>query len=259
MTEARPQTTLADYRQVIALHNSRGEPFVVVGGQAANVWGDFYLEAEPGIAEFMPLTSKDLDVLGDTADLYLIARELGTPPIRSEPGAPSPVVGVVEFVTPSGARTRIEVLYAIYGLDNSDLLDDIAEVLNPELGLKVRLPHPLACLKAKTHNVARLNQERRQDLKHLKVLQLCNRAFLRDVLAQAERGQISERAAVNPFEALFKFTQTRIAREAAAKYNLNWAEAFPVKELLATTLPRVRSFMQKRFIKVFPTCVRTTP
>jgi len=259
MTEERAQTTLADYRRVLALQNSQGQAFVVVGGQAANVWGDFYLEAEPGIAEFMPLTSKDLDVLGDTADLYNIARELNTSPIRSEPGGPSPVVGVVEFVTPSGTRTRIEVLYATYGLNNKDLLDDVAEVWNPELGLRVRLPHPLACLKAKTHNVARLSQEKRQDLKHLKVLLLCNRAFLRDVLDQAERSQVSERAAVNPLEALFRFTQTRIAREAAAKYNLNWAEAFPLKELLATKLPRVRSFMQKRFAKVFPTCVQTTP
>jgi hypothetical protein len=217
------------------------------------------LEAEPGISEFIPLTSKDLDLLGNTADLYLIARELRTSPMRAEPGGPSPVVGVVEFVTPSGMRARIEVLFAIYGLNNNDLLEEVAEVLNPQLGLKVRLPHPLACLKAKTHNVARLDQEKRHDLKHLKVLLLCNRALLRDVLAQAERGQISERAAVNPLEALFQFTQTEIAQQAAAKYNVNWADAFPVKELLATRLPRVQSFMQQRFTKVFPTCVQTTP
>jgi hypothetical protein len=70
----------------------------------------------------------------------------------------------------------------------------------------------------------------------------------------AERGQIAERAAVRLLEALFQFTQTKIAREVGAKYNLNWVEAFPVKELLATTLPRVRSFVRKRFVKFFPTC-----
>jgi hypothetical protein len=259
MTPERPETTLEDFRALFALAAERGWQWLVVGGHAVNFWARYFLPKEPELRRFLPFTSKDLDVLGTVVDLYTISQALNSPAKRTQPGEPSPVVGYVVYRTPAGQSTRIEVLYALYGLNLEDVRKGAGEVLSSELGIKLRVPSALGCLKAKTHNAARLPQEKRQDIKHLRIMLLCNRAVLRDAVEAVERGDIAERAAIKLLGALFQFTQTKIAREAAAKYSLNWIEAFPVKELLATTLPRVRSFVQKRFVKVFPTCAQTTP
>src|SRR4051812_31789599 len=66
-----------DFSEVLKLRNHNGDPFLLIGGQAVNVWAKHYLHAEPDLANFMPFTSTDIDFKGNKADVTAIATQLG--------------------------------------------------------------------------------------------------------------------------------------------------------------------------------------
>ncbi len=89
-------------------------------------------------------------------------------------------------------------------------------------------------------------------MKHLKILQLCNQALLHEAIADAEQGRLQERAVITVLEALFKFTQSRLAQQAAQKFKIDWLTVFPVALLEKTSLRRLQNFFHLRLLKVFP-------
>lgn len=53
---------------MLAQRDGAGRPFTIVGGQAVNYWAERYVVREPALGVFRPFTSKDLDLVGTTAD-----------------------------------------------------------------------------------------------------------------------------------------------------------------------------------------------
>lgn len=254
MRPPRPETKLAEFRAVFEVINRRRLGFLLMGGHAANLWGQHYLAGEPDLRQFFPLTSKDLDLLGDVPGLTTLAAELGLPVRLTRKAAPTPVVGSLEFHTPQGVASKVEVLISLHGVTPAELRQGAALLHDPDLGLVVAVPSPFACLKAKTGSVAGLDQQNRQDLKHLQILLLCVRSFLRETISDVGTGAVSERQAVNPLEALLKFTQSVPARRAGGRFEIGWLKAFPLAELQATSRARLRRFYDLRLRRAFPAC-----
>ena len=69
--------SLQQFTPVFDLRNAEGKPYVIIGGQAVNYWAETYLEKEPGLAQWLPFTSKDIDFQGDRDDALRIAKILG--------------------------------------------------------------------------------------------------------------------------------------------------------------------------------------
>jgi hypothetical protein len=69
--------SLQQFTAVFELRNAVGKPYVIIGGQAVNYWAETYLEKEPGLAQWLPFTSKDIDFQGDRRDVLRIAKDLG--------------------------------------------------------------------------------------------------------------------------------------------------------------------------------------
>ena len=67
----------------------------------------------------------------------------------------------------------------------------------------------------------------------------------------AKPGKVSERTFIKAVEALFVFVTSDLAISAARKFAFDWKQAFPMKELLNSPLPRVQSFMRHRFLPAF--------
>jgi hypothetical protein len=65
--------------------------------------------------------------------------------------------------------------------------------------------NPIACLKAKLHNVATIDQRGRQDEKHVRILIPCVRAFLRRLAVEA-RSSGNCRPALNALQQLLLWT-----------------------------------------------------
>lgn len=96
-------TELRQYLALLRQRDDAGQPFIIVGGHAANFWAEFYSEREPKLKASLPFTSKDLDIIGNEKDAKRVADAIGwhlSPPTsRRRPGTSG-----VEFRT---RRSRI--------------------------------------------------------------------------------------------------------------------------------------------------------
>lgn len=53
----KPPTELREYLTLLPQRDGVGQPFIIVGGQAANFWAELYSEREPKLKTSLPFTS----------------------------------------------------------------------------------------------------------------------------------------------------------------------------------------------------------
>ncbi len=195
----RPRTGLDPFEAVLAQRDVAGQPFIIVGGQAANIWAAYYLPREPRLQAHFPFTSKDLDLIGTKTDAERVAAA-----IHWHAGAPSVGGGPVEAVLrsePEGAGLNVEFLRDIKGVPHDTILayarENLVRVAGGDKPLLVRVLDPVLLLAGKIRNAVDIEQNQpnrpRQDVKHVAMLVLCVPHFLEDMRAQAvERAERRE-------------------------------------------------------------------
>jgi hypothetical protein len=237
VSSADPQATeIEDYASVLS------EMPTIVAGQAVNIWAKIYeRRTDAGLEVFRPFTSKDLDLAGDSKLLDRIRMLSGGRTLYAGPR--SAVVGSVELMIRSEVR-KVEVLRDVKGLAPRDL-EDVIEVGLPAMGLRVRVLSPTKVLKAKLCNSAEIDQENRNDVRHVRIMISCVREFLRDALTSAQAGQTSERDAVNLFEEVLELARSTVARRAAEKWGFDLSSVWP-PELFASGLSKIANFVRHR-------------
>ena len=100
---SKPPTELRQYLVLLQQRDGGGQPFVIVGGHAANFWAEFYSEREGRLKASLPFTSKDLDIIGTEADAKRVAEAIGwhlSPP----PAGGGPVQAVLSSGNYSGPK-----------------------------------------------------------------------------------------------------------------------------------------------------------
>lgn len=259
MNEARFQTTLEEFARLWRIARQAGVPVWLVGGHAVNLWAAMCLDKEPELRQFLPFTSRDLDLMGDATALEALAAGAGSLPVRAKPGSPSPVLGHFPFKLADGRTSCVEILFTLNGVTREEIVRGAAQIALPQTDTIVQLPSPLICLKAKLHNAAQLDQAGRQDVKHVRMLLLCNRAVLRDTLMSCEQQRLPPRIAVNALEALLALQNLPPARQVTAAHNLDWQSAYPVAQLQATPIEALQRFYDLRFRAIFTSCPPRKP
>ena len=244
MSSSQPETVVGDFLEVLRLPGPDGLPRIILAGQAVNVWADRYLAVEPGLREFLPFTSKDLDLLGDRWDLDALARATGWPKRPAQQKIFIPSAGFLEMPRQGRAPVKVEVLKRLYGVTTEEIRS-AALVIEHE-GVQLRVVHPISLLEAKLHNAIHLPQQARHDVKHLKMMVLCVRGFLREKLVDVQAGRLSERDCVGLCEKVLRLADSRTAAQAAKRHGINWTDALPLKELNESTHTRLRNFAHKR-------------
>ena len=238
-----PVTIAHDFKEFLEVPTCKGEPAIVVGGHAANLWALHYLSKEPELLAFAPFTSKDMDFVGDSTTAVTLARMVNEPAERAPANEPTPVTYRIKRLfpdEPDRQNSTLEVLDHLAGVSNKELHESAIILLSAPLGCRVRLPSPIICLKGQTRNLVRIPQEKRQDLKKVRILILCCRAFLREQLELAESGKITEGCVSATFASLESWICTRTAQVACSRHDLDFREAFPVWELEKTFIPSLR-------------------
>jgi len=238
-----PVTLAHDFKEFLEVPMGQGEPAIVVGGHAANLWAMHYLSKEPELLAYAPFTSKDLDFVGDSTTAVTLARMVNEPAERAPANEPTPVIYRIKRLfpdEPDRQNSTLEVLDHLAGVSNKELRESSIILFSESLGARVRLPSPIVCLKGQTRNLVRIPQDKRQDLKKVKILILCCRAFMRDQLELAEEGKITEGCVAATFARLESWICTRTAQMAASRHNLDFRESFPVWELEKTFIPSLR-------------------
>ena len=148
----------------------------LVGGQAVNAWASVY-RASMGapLDEHLPFTSFDIDVAGSPDLLIALHRELGG--IVRVAGPLQIAHGTLSIGEGAGA-IELDVLRVVNGVKSIRPSDRIALEL---CGAVVPVLFPHILLRGKLANAAQLEQQGRQDVKHVKILSLVLEQFLRPV------------------------------------------------------------------------------
>jgi hypothetical protein len=151
---SKSPTELRQYLALLQQRNEAGQPFVIVGGHAANFWAEFYSEREPRLKTSLPFTSKDLDLIGTQNDAKRIAGAIGwhlSPP----PAGGGPVQAVLSS-EPEGAGLAVEFLSEIKGVSHQTIVENVREgiVRVPTTGetVAVRVLDPVLLLAGKIRN-----------------------------------------------------------------------------------------------------------
>ncbi len=249
MKERSIHTLLDDFHQVLHLRDSNNLPYIIIGGHAVNLWAARYLSIEPSLSDFVPFTSKDLDLLGDYLDLERLAKATGFEKKTAEKKIWIPSCGFL--VMPFGnAKTgvKIEILKRLYGIPHGEIEERALKSVWK--GEEIRVPDPILLLKAKAENVVHIPQNEpgreRQDVKHVKMLIICVRAFLREQISDISTGKISVIDCLAFHQDMCEFALTKTAKKAVQMYNLNWVETMPLQELRETSEKKLKNFMEKR-------------
>lgn len=240
MNPAQPVTEVRDFADVLAPQEDL-EPPVVVGGHAVNLWASYFLAAgDDSLATYLPFTSKDLDFVGSVGQLEALHRRFKG---LKKMGPPrSPVVGRLELPFGDGVRI-VELLHTVKGLSFEELKRyiDISVA-----GFSARVLDPQIVLKAKIENSATIEQEGRNDVKHVAMMIRCNRAFILELLHGVQQGQITQRQVVNVLEELRRIVTSPMAVRATSKWGFDYSAVWPIDELVECGLEKVEKFARMR-------------
>jgi hypothetical protein len=173
-------------KDVYARLLERDVEFVVIGGQAINLWSEHYAERsdlpQSEWQRFEPFSSRDLDCLGGSTDARDAADALGVETELYSPFGRTSAPNSGSLMVPlDHGNLLIHFIHTPYGA-NPDEVRRTAIALS--IGKEKPLPvmHPVLCLETKISCLFGLEQRSRQDLKHVQMSCLIFREFIRERL-----------------------------------------------------------------------------
>ncbi|MCC5835717.1 MAG: hypothetical protein JJU20_13365 [Opitutales bacterium] len=217
------------------------EPVFLVGGQAVNLWALHYYERTIDLA---PFVSRDVDLLGDRSTLEEVASLAKAKPQFFATRPPTNALGVVIAHDKNGEPVLIEVLKYIRGVSDEELREPSYTFEIGEKRISVCVPGPVALFKAKAANLADINQDGRQDAKHLRILSRILPDYWKDVCAAVFSGKLKERKLIGHLEMMLDVIQSSKGQSALKNLSLNAFRLFD--GLDSDRLSKVRSFCMKR-------------
>ena len=235
-------TTVADFAAFVRPREGEDPP-VIVGGHAVNLWSEYFLARDvKELLAYLPFTSKDLDLVGSLGLLDRLHETHKGKLSRSEPR--SPVLGRIDVEREGGGFLRVEVLHSVKGLDSKDL-GRTMEVGVGQVVARVLMPHLV--LKAKIENSESIPQDGRNDVKHVRMMILCVREFIREFAGYVGEGRASDRALINVLEETLAISTSGQAIRASELWGLDFSELWPVASLKCLGEGKVSRWLQHRF------------
>lgn len=171
---------------------------VVVGGQAVSVLAAIHAGRDERLDSLSPLASEDLDLFEDEKAMLALAEGLAQSRIhRPEPDDFTPNAGKVDGWL-AGTYVEVDFLRAVKGVDARDLVRN-AITLETEARRRMRVMHPLDCVRSRFANVNDLSRHDEHSLTQAEAAIRTLRLFLEDEL---ERGRDGIRRAQKDLMAL---------------------------------------------------------
>jgi len=245
------KTTLDDYPAFLKQRDRRGEPYILIGGQAANYWANRYVERAKELNGLYPFTSRDIDFFGTRADVTKVASAVGLKPHCSTIEAPDAIAG---YMLPKirGVETRVEFLHWVINLSEHEIRKGAIEAAWK--GEKIRVISPIYLLQSKIANVAVLGLGGRQDAKHIEMLIPCVRCFLEDLIEQANKNKLTERGLITTLKHALGLSESDASDSAGRLTKIPWEKILPEFQLLGK-FPKVQEFLTRTATKRYPKCV----
>lgn len=212
-------------------------PVLLVGGQAVNLWALYYNEVTVDLA---PFVSCDIDVFGQRETLKSIAKLAGLKPNYFPLKPPSNEVGYIMPKDASDSPMIIEVLRWVKGVSEDELEVDSVIFKIGKGNVPVKVPSPVTLLKAKLANLTGINQQGRQDAKHVLILFKLLPSYLRDIAGTVRSGKRTEREFVIILDRLLELVGSEVSAGIFTELNLTAVDLF--KDLPEDGLPKITAF-----------------
>lgn len=245
MREGDNPTEVRDFSEVLSARLNGDLP-LLVGGHAVNLWAWVYRQRiGAAIDQWLPLTSKDLDLVGTIAMLQELKQHFGGTYRLSEPR--SPVVGQM-VLSLGGKELKIDVLRNVFGLGPKDLkfATPLVEVTDDVGSFRARVVLPLILLQAKIANLAKLDQVDRNDFKHVKLMVLVVQAYLTEFIEATESGALDSRGAVIQLELARKVIASPEAIKCTTAHGIDFKFIWPLELLKGAKDSRLQNFVKHR-------------
>lgn len=211
---------------------------LIVGGQAVNVWAEYFAPHNPMLARQRPFVSKDADILGDRTIAQRLASTSGWQ-IRFFHEPRTFAVAVLTKERESGGTLTVEVLRQVRGLTRKEL--DDADIVELRPGQIYRIPSPIRLLKAKLANLREITPTRPQDQRHADILVSLVHDYLVMQHGEVLAGHLPERTLINAFHEMRRLATAPQAAAIARCFELHLKSALPLN-LLTDRLPKLAAF-----------------
>jgi hypothetical protein len=233
--DERVRRPIEDFASVLRALGLRQEASsALVGGQAVNAWATVYRESMGArLEEHLPFTSSDIDVAGSPDLLVALHRELGG--VVRVAGPRQIAYGTVSIGDGAGA-IELDVLRVVNGVKSIRPSDTIGLEL---CGAVVPVLFPHILLRGKLANATQLEQQGRQDVKHVKILSLVLEQFLRPLVLDVRPSD--ERAVLKLLREVLEILTSPDARRFAQTYGASFRNILPLAELESAS-PRLKAF-----------------
>jgi hypothetical protein len=229
-----------EFLPAIISHPPKGNPPIVIGGQAVNYWCEQAQGKNKALAAHQPFTSHDLDLVAhEPAQTLAIAKASGLKLIKAEPDYSG--TDLAALIDPQTQETLIQVLGGMYGIGDGELCRntaDIAIVDGKGKEHKARIANRTALLKGKialalAPDGMRSPADKEHDRFHVRLLIMCL-ATAGGELMDGIGTLHDERAVINFLKALIKVIQSKEAAKVSfIDPGIIWCDAISPKILKA--------------------------
>ncbi|MBI5772208.1 MAG: hypothetical protein HZA89_00515 [Verrucomicrobia bacterium] len=235
--------SLDQFGGVLRITDAAGLPYILIGGQAVNYWATRYLAVEPALAAWQPFTSRDVDFYGNREDVLRMAAGLGVVPRFPHRRMMTAFAGAIPWGI-GGSESSIELIRRVPGVTANEI--NKFAVTHEYAGRLVRVMDVISLLACKLNLAFTVDQADRRDTEHAKISLICVRAFLREILQGVEAGALPARGWLGAAERVLKLAESTTGRKAARQLGLNWRQALPEAEVIASPHRRIARFCQTR-------------
>ncbi|MEO9130463.1 MAG: hypothetical protein ABI240_04575 [Sphingomonas sp.] len=176
----------------------------IVGGQALNLWAEYYAETTPELEAYRPFTSKDIDYFGQRNVAEKLAKGLGGS-VRVPNMDDATFQTAIVDAKISGIDVSIDFLAHVLGIRRG-LEDGVVDLTIPyrledrEGEIDVRLMHPLHCLQSRVANIITLKRPDETARRQAEAAPIVLREFISDALRDGEH-----KDATDTMRALFAY------------------------------------------------------
>lgn len=222
----------------------------IIGGQAVNLWAQYYSSKAPELAAFRPFTSKDGDLWADRSTVIALRDRTGWQcQLYNEPRTHA--VGVLSKEIPGQKDPlKIEILKDVHGLTDEDLAKSTEIVIDG--GKPMRVLDAPVLLKGK---IATLNsfsgKDRPNDERHIRLLIPITRCFLIERIEAVRKGRIKERSLLSAIRYAVEQGRSAPAQLLARYYGFDFSAVMPAINDF-TQLPRVAKFVELELPRILP-------
>lgn len=220
----------------------------IIGGQAVNLWAEFYSARAPELAAFRPFVSKDGDVWADRRTVVAIRDRTGWKCQFYDEPRTHAVALLTKEIPGTDEPLRVEVLKDVYGLTHEDLAK--SAVIHSAQSGNVRLLEPAPLLKGKIATLASFKvTERPNDARHIRLLIPITRLNFADRVMAAESGTITERDAIASIRYFANLAASPRAKTQAREHDFDFSAALPT-DLAQSKSEKIRNFATRELARL---------